>query len=88
MLTPIANIHRSKLPAPGEIVYLSDGFDRFGDRRYWNGRRQRWIVESYGLNDSADPRYSRGIHCCRVRHLGTGVQQTISGVFCVPELEA
>ena len=84
MLTPIANVHRSKLPQPGEIVYLIRGQDRWGAPVFLYGRRERFIVESYPLTNAADPRYSRGIHLVWLRSLRDGHEAYVSGFYCVP----
>lgn len=80
MLTPIANIHGHRLPRPGAIVVVKD-------RPLGQGRRyRRFIVESYPLSDSADQRYSRGIHTCTIRALDNGRRHRVSGFYC-EELE-
>ena len=76
MLTSIANIHRHQLPNPGEIVNVN------GLRSHGFNPSDRWIVESFPLSDSADQRYSRGIHTVTVRRLRDGRSARISGFYC------
>lgn len=81
MLTPIANVHHSKLPKPGEIGYITNGYERYtGNPLYWHGRRQRYIVESYHLCDNVRP-YSIGIHLVTLRNLRNGERVTVSGFY-------
>lgn len=63
MLTPIANVHRHKLPRAGAIVSLERLNLTYSTVR-------RWIVVGYPLSNSPDQRYSRGIHCVYVKPLG------------------
>ena len=63
MLTARANIHRHKLPKLGAIVSL----DRLN---LTYNTVKRWIVVAYPLSNSADQRYSSGIHCVYVKPLG------------------
>jgi hypothetical protein len=76
MLTPRANVHRSKLPAPGAIVEVRLR------RPLPRQRYRRWIVESYPLSDSPDQRYSRGIHTVTLRALDNGERRRIAGHWC------
>lgn len=87
MLATKANIHRSKLPAPGAVGYLTGGRNRLGEVLYLHGRRERVIAESFNVTDSADPRYSRGIHLATFRYLGRGDRVTVSGFYFTPEEE-
>lgn len=80
MLTPIANVHRSRLPAPGAIVIVRIHRPAPG-RRY-----RRFRVESFGLNDSADPRYSRGIHLVALRALDNNERVVVAGHWCEEEV--
>lgn len=76
MLTHAANVHRSKLPALGAIVIVRT-------RPLGPGRRfRRFMVEAFNLNDSADPRYSCGIHLAHIRALDNGQRFTVAGHFC------
>jgi hypothetical protein len=67
------NIHRSKLPKPGEIGYIV-GLSTVDPRR-------KCIVSHYPLCDSADYRYSIGIHTVWVRFLGNGELACFSGIW-------
>ena len=79
MLTPIANIHYSRLPKPGAIVTVRD-------RALGPGRRfRRFVVESYPLSDAADRRYSRGIHTVTLRALDNGWRVRVAGHLCHEE---
>lgn len=76
MLTPLANIHRSKLPRPGATVIVRM-------REPMPGQRHRkWRVESYPLCDSADYRFSLGIHTVAIRALDNGERRIIAGHWC------
>ena len=73
MLTPIANIHHSKLPGPGTIGRVV-GLCTVNPKR-------RCIVESYRLNDNPQWRgrfYSLGIHTCTVRFLDNSQRKHIA----------
>lgn len=89
MLTPIGNYHHSKLPRPGEIGYLIGSYERFTNKpQFWQGKKQRCIVESYPLCDSLPWRghfYSLGIHTVTVRFLGDNSRKQISGFYFVEE---
>ena len=80
MLTSTANIHRHKLPSIGAIVIVKDR--PLGPGRLY----RRFIVESFPLSDSADQRFSRGIHTCTIRALDNDDRFRISGFYC-EELE-
>jgi hypothetical protein len=87
MLTPRANIHRSKLPRLGAIVTvqirpLSPALNVWGHQK---DRYRRYIVEAFPLSDSADLRYSRGIHTVYLRALDNGERARVSGHWCVEE---
>jgi hypothetical protein len=86
MPTPIANVHRHTMPAPGAIVVipaLGLGWRRSGRRAFCGQVLRRFIVESYPLSDAADQRYSRGIHTCNVRALDDGRRyHTVAGHWC------
>lgn len=58
------NTHRTRLPQPGAIGRIV-GLSTVDPRR-------RCIVSHYSLTDSADYRYSRGIHTAFVRFLDNG----------------
>ncbi len=75
MLTPIGNVHHSKLPRLGEIGTIH------GLERWFINPRRRCIVESFPLTDSADPRYSRGVHTVTVRFLDNGERRRVSGFY-------
>lgn len=76
MLSSKANIHHSKLPALGEIVIVKK-------RELEPGCRYRkFIVESFPLSDSADQRYSRGIHTVNLKALDNGDTFRVSGIYC------
>lgn len=89
MLTPVANIHRSKLPSPGAIVVVRT-------RPLGPGHRyRRFIVESYPLCDSpvevsrtGEPvRYSLGIHTVTLRALDNSERVRVAGHWCVEECD-
>lgn len=72
------NLHRSKLPKPGaagRIVGLSTV-----------NPRRKCIVVAYPLCDSADYRFSVGIHTVFVRFLDNGEMARFSGIWfeCEP----
>lgn len=76
MLSPRANIHRSHLPALGEIGHIM-GLSTIDPRR-------RCIVSHYPLCDSPDYRYSVGIHTVYVRFLDNQEVRRISGIWFNP----
>jgi hypothetical protein len=76
MLSSKANIHHSKLPELGEIVIVKMR-ELKPSRRY-----RKFIVESFPLSDSADQRYSRGIHTVNLKALDTGDRFRVSGFYC------
>jgi hypothetical protein len=80
MLTTIANIHRSKLPKPGEVGYIILGTDRVKGPRYFADKRKKFIVESLPLCDNVFP-YSHGIHTVNVRRLCDGARFRFSGFY-------
>ncbi len=67
------NFHHSKLPRIGAVGYVV-GLGTINPRR-------KAIVESFPLCDSANPRYSYGIHTCVVRFLDNHERQRISGIW-------
>ncbi len=67
------NIHWSKLPKPGEIGHIV-GLRTVDSRR-------KCIVSHYLLCDSADYRYSVGIHTVWVRFLDNGEFVRFSGFW-------
>lgn len=73
MLTPRGNVHGSKLPRLGAVGHIV-GLRRVNPRR-------RCIVVAYPLTDSADYRYSIGIHTVYVRFLDSGEIQRFSGIW-------
>ncbi len=81
MLTTRTNVHHSTLPRLGAIGYLIEHIDRWGDVRYWFGRRQRYQCVAYPVCDSADWRYSRGIHTAWFRNLRNGKLVQMSGFY-------
>ena len=72
MLTRIANIHYSRLPAPGAIGRIV-GLNSVNPTR-------RCIAESYPLCDNVWP-WSHGIHTVVVRFLDTNERRRFSGIF-------
>lgn len=74
------NTHRSRLPALGAIVSISTELTR---KRYYPAKR--WIVESFPLCDSADWRYSRGIHTVNIVSVCGRFRARLSG-FWLDEL--
>lgn len=77
MLTQKSNIHHSKLPAIGAIVEVHT-------RALQPGHRYaRYIVEAYNLCDSADFRYSHGIHLVHIALLANrNERHIVSGHWC------
>ncbi len=73
------NTHRSKLPKPGEIGHIV-GLSTVDSCR-------KCIVSHYPLCDSADYRYSLGIHTVWVRFLDDGELARFSGFWFQPEDE-
>ena len=67
------NIHHSKLPLPGTIGHIV-GLSTVNPRR-------KCIVSHYPLCDSADHRFSIGIHTVFVRFLDTGEIIRFSGFW-------
>lgn len=70
------NIHHSKLPKPGTIGHI------VGLRTDNNHRK--CIVVAYPLTDSADYRFSIGIHTIFVRFLHNGEIHRFSAVWFEP----
>lgn len=75
MLSSRTNIHRSKLPRPGALGVI------VGLHRHGIDPGRRCIVESFPVTDSADYRYSIGIHTCTVRFLDNGERRRVSGFY-------
>lgn len=74
------NYHHSTLPEPGAIGYI------VGLRAAkFEGK---WIVEAFPLTDSADYRYSLGIHTVYLRRLRDGRQCKVSGFYFCPDSRA
>jgi len=67
------NIHHSKLPLPGAVGHIV-GLSTVNPRR-------NCIVSHYPLCDSADDRYSIGIHIVWVRFLDNGEYARFSGIW-------
>lgn len=67
------NIHRSKLPPPGAIGHIV-GLRTVDPRR-------KCIVSHYPLCDSADYRYSIGLHTVWVRFLDNSEVARFSGFW-------
>ncbi len=67
------NIHRSKLPSPGAVGHIV-GLSTVNPRR-------KCIVSHYPLCDSADYRFSLGIHTVFVRFLDNGEIARFSGFW-------
>lgn len=67
------NLHRSKLPSPGAVGYIV-GLSTVNPRR-------KCIVSHYPLCDSADYRYSMGIHTVWVRFLDNHELARFSGIW-------
>ena len=70
------NIHHPKLPKIGAIVSVQ--VRPLGPGRRW----RKWIVESFPLCDSADARYSWGIHTVNLRALDNGESVRVTGHYC------
>lgn len=82
MLSPVANVHHSVLPKLGEIGHVILRRNRFGDHEYLLGKRkEKWQVVAFPLSDSADQRYSRGIHTVYVQSLNHGIIKKVSGFY-------
>ena len=71
------NIHHSKLPGTGAIGRIV-GLSTVNPLR-------KCIVIAYPLTDSADYRYSIGIHTCFVKFLDNGEIQRFSGFWFTPD---
>jgi hypothetical protein len=67
------NVHHSKLPKPGAVGHIV-GLSTVNPRR-------RCIVVAYPLTDSANYRYSIGIHTVFVRFLDSGEICRFSGIW-------
>ncbi len=67
------NIHHSKLPPPGTVGHIV-GLSTVNPRR-------KCIVSHYPLCDSADYRFSVGIHTVFVRFLDNGEIARFSGFW-------
>ena len=66
------NFHHSILPKLGEIVTLPDLH-----------KPGKWIVESFNLCDSANYRYSIGIHLVNLAAIrDRRIKTTVSGFWC------
>lgn len=72
MLTPRANIHHSRLPAPGAVGHIV-GLSTIDPQR-------KCIVSHYPLCDNVLP-YSIGIHTVFVRFLDNQEAQRVSGIW-------
>jgi hypothetical protein len=71
------NFHHSKLPQIGDIVEVHTHPLRQGNRY------AKFIVESFNLTDSADYRYSIGIHCVNIANLANRNEcYTVAGHWC------
>ncbi len=81
------NTHKTQIPAPGQIGYLTAGYDTYLGPLYYQGKRQRYQITAYPLTDSADPRYSIGIHTIHARRLADGETIQISARHFRPEEE-
>ncbi|GAB4528584.1 MAG: hypothetical protein OHK0046_47600 [Anaerolineae bacterium] len=74
MLTTRGNFHHSKLPrlgAVGHIIGLPHHYDP----------RRTCMVMAYPLCDSADYRYSYGIHRIQIRFLDNGQEVWLSAIW-------
>jgi len=80
MLTARANYHHSKLPQLGDVGYITNGKNRWGERMFWKGRKRLCVVESFPLCDNVLP-YGRGIHTVTVRFLDNGETARFSGFY-------
>ena len=74
------NFHHSKLPKPGAVGYIV-GLPAVKTRH-------KCIVIAYPLTDSADYRFSVGIHTVFVRFLHSGEIQRFSATWFEPVDEA
>jgi len=72
MLTPKANIHHSRLPAPGAVGHII-GLSTIDPQR-------KCIVVAYPLCDNVLP-YSIGIHTVFVRFLDNQEERRVSGIW-------
>lgn len=71
------NFHHSKLPKPGTVGYIV-GLPAVKMRR-------KCIVIAFPLTDSADYRFSVGIHTVFVRFFDNGEIQRFSGIWFEPD---
>lgn len=69
MLTQKTNFHRHKLPKIGEIGKLIMSRNKWNEPQYYLGIKSNWICTAYNVCDSADYRYSLGIHLAYFRSL-------------------
>jgi hypothetical protein len=83
MLTKRTNIHFSKIPEIGTIGYLVIGTTKFGDKLYYNGRKQKYRVIAFPLCDNCRP-YSIGIHTTFFENLKTKIIVQLSGFYFIP----
>lgn len=74
------NTHRSKLPSPGAIGHIV-GLRTVDGEAHQRYPRRKCIVSHYPLCDSADHRYSIGIHTVWVRFLDNGEIARFSGFW-------
>ena len=72
MLTPRANIHHSRLPAPGAVGHIV-GLSTIDPQR-------KCIVSHYPLCDNVLP-HSIGIHTVYVRFLNNREELRVSGIW-------
>ena len=71
------NVHHSKMPKTGAIGYIV-GLSTVNAQR-------KCIVSAYPLTDSADYRFSVGIHTLFVRFLDDGTTKRFSSTWFVAE---
>lgn len=62
MLTQKTNIHNSVLPKVGKIGKLIMKRNRWNEPEYYQGIKSNWICIAYDVCNSADYKFSRGIH--------------------------
>jgi len=71
------NFHHSKLPKIGAIITVNIRPLKS------NETARKFIVTSYPLNDSADPKYSLGIHTVNIEALDNrNESHVVSGHHC------
>ena len=84
MLTQIGNIHKSKIPKIGQTGYLIMSVNRWGEFRYFDGRKRKYQVIAYPLCDNVR-KFSIGIHTAFFKNLQDGKVIRVSGFYFISE---